>query len=248
MIANPVRGQAIFPDCKTLEPKDKNSGSKKVVSKRERAVLWIDRIELLIQRDGRHCHYCKRPVRLARELSAHRKDDATIDHKIPTSKGGANAPDNLLLACRECNEAKADRDYNDFVARPYRVERDGRPIRSKWPCSRWPRNPPVREEKPIKGTLAHAIAKGEVDEVGRYRMAPMDHKPSKARQYREDQNELDRIERDWPWLGNLVRPRVEQVGFGPWAAPAPAKRMTALETARYLRESAETKGKPWPLA
>jgi len=33
---------------------------------------------------------------------------ATIDHIIPLSKGGEDVADNRALACRACNEKKAD--------------------------------------------------------------------------------------------------------------------------------------------
>ena len=33
----------------------------------------------------------------------------TIDHFIPVSDGGTNAPDNLALACFHCNRRKADK-------------------------------------------------------------------------------------------------------------------------------------------
>lgn len=34
--------------------------------------------------------------------------DAEIDHVIPLSKGGTNELDNLVTACRPCNQAKRD--------------------------------------------------------------------------------------------------------------------------------------------
>lgn len=47
-------------------------------------------------RDGRTCGYC-----------GGRGD--TIDHIVPQSHGGGNTWDNLITACRPCNNRKADR-------------------------------------------------------------------------------------------------------------------------------------------
>ena len=37
-------------------------------------------------------------------------NDLTVDHLIPTKRGGANAGDNLVWACRSCNSSKGARD------------------------------------------------------------------------------------------------------------------------------------------
>lgn len=42
------------------------------------------------------CKYCKST------------DELTIDHKIPLSKGGSNAPGNIQTLCRLCNQTKSD--------------------------------------------------------------------------------------------------------------------------------------------
>jgi hypothetical protein len=47
----------------------------------------------------RNCYWCKR------ELT---KENMTLEHKIPLSKGGSNRIDNLTLACKECNKQRAD--------------------------------------------------------------------------------------------------------------------------------------------
>ena len=40
---------------------------------------------------------------------------ATLDHKIPQSKGGSDDMDNLVLCCPECNWKKSNRvSYEDF--------------------------------------------------------------------------------------------------------------------------------------
>lgn len=47
-------------------------------------------------RDGRTCAYCGGP-------------GDTVDHVLPRSRGGSNNWDNLVCACRPCNNRKADR-------------------------------------------------------------------------------------------------------------------------------------------
>lgn len=47
-----------------------------------------------------HCVYCRRRLRI---------DEATLDHVIPLSRGGRDVPANVVLACRDCNDAKGDR-------------------------------------------------------------------------------------------------------------------------------------------
>lgn len=54
----------------------------------------------LAARDGAACFYCGRPFPL---LSM-----ATVDHLIPQSRLPGWAQINLVLACRPCNDAKAD--------------------------------------------------------------------------------------------------------------------------------------------
>ncbi len=33
----------------------------------------------------------------------------TVDHRVPTSRGGTSDPDNLVAACRSCNSARGGR-------------------------------------------------------------------------------------------------------------------------------------------
>ncbi|MFK0289337.1 HNH endonuclease [Streptomyces sp. NPDC090442] len=56
----------------------------------------------LARRDGRHCTYCG-------ALFAADLRDASIDHVVPISLFRTWRTENLVLACRPCNEAKADR-------------------------------------------------------------------------------------------------------------------------------------------
>lgn len=50
----------------------------------------------ILARDGHRCAYCGR-----------RGD--TVDHVLPSSRGGASSFGNLVTACRACNGRKADR-------------------------------------------------------------------------------------------------------------------------------------------
>ena len=57
-------------------------------------------------------------------------DHRTVDHRVPTSRGGSHALRNLVFACYACNQRKRDRDEADFVASQWladrRAEVDGR--------------------------------------------------------------------------------------------------------------------------
>lgn len=39
----------------------------------------------------------------------------TADHLVPQSAGGTDTPDNIVPACRHCNEVKADQEWRDFL-------------------------------------------------------------------------------------------------------------------------------------
>ncbi len=61
---------------------------------------------LLHRRDGWRCHYCgKRGT--SRTL--------TRDHKVPRKDGGRSTLDNLVSACRSCNQRKGVKPYGTFL-------------------------------------------------------------------------------------------------------------------------------------
>jgi 5-methylcytosine-specific restriction endonuclease McrA len=62
---------------------------------------------------GGNCHYCNKPVT---------PEQLSIDHAEPVSKGGSDAIQNLLIACRSCNLDKGHRAldvYNPDAARDW---------------------------------------------------------------------------------------------------------------------------------
>ncbi len=53
----------------------------------------------ILIRDENRCQYC---------AICFREGDLTIDHVIPKSKGGSSVWDNVVVACKPCNQKKRD--------------------------------------------------------------------------------------------------------------------------------------------
>lgn len=62
--------------------------------------------EEVIARDGYVCRYCSCAVHVGEGQSLRR---LTIDHVIPSSRGGRSRTPNLVVACWLCNARKGDR-------------------------------------------------------------------------------------------------------------------------------------------
>jgi 5-methylcytosine-specific restriction endonuclease McrA len=58
------------------------------------------------------CYYCHRKMRP--DPGDHHDLGATWDHKLPLSRGGANDPENRVLACCRCNRRKGDMTADEF--------------------------------------------------------------------------------------------------------------------------------------
>ena len=54
-------------------------------------------------RDGHKCVYCGS------------SENLTVDHVRPRSKGGTDTADNLVTACRPCNQAKGSMHVDVFM-------------------------------------------------------------------------------------------------------------------------------------
>lgn len=71
-----------------------------VIRVNERAKVPYRRVPLtranILKRDNYTCVYCGS------------KEDLTLDHVIPQSKGGKDSWDNLVTACKPCNARKGD--------------------------------------------------------------------------------------------------------------------------------------------
>ena len=66
------------------------------------------------KQEGR-CFYCECPMTEQASEHHRRATDATLDHKIPTSRGGEDHWENVVAACRACNRAKGDRTAEEFL-------------------------------------------------------------------------------------------------------------------------------------
>jgi 5-methylcytosine-specific restriction endonuclease McrA len=66
----------------------------------------------LVKRQRFRCYYCGVEMRTRHAF----KDPcrATVDHVIPRSRGGGNDRSNLVAACADCNEQKANMTAEEF--------------------------------------------------------------------------------------------------------------------------------------
>ncbi len=76
------------------------------------------RLQALMERDGRRCQHCGRGVRVVKLKSGQRqpKDQATEDHIKPKCDGGTDDMSNLLLACFDCNNTRGNMPLDAFRA------------------------------------------------------------------------------------------------------------------------------------
>lgn len=74
--------------------------------KRRRSCKTYFKRRSLWEKDNR-CSYCKRALKF---------EEATLDHRIPRSKGGDNTWENVALACWPCNNKKGVKSEKEFLA------------------------------------------------------------------------------------------------------------------------------------
>ena len=77
----------------------------------QRRAIWSRRA--VIARDGYTCIYCGVGVGDSHRGKVLTRHDFTVDHVIPSSKGGGNTWGNTACACYWCNHRKADRTPGD---------------------------------------------------------------------------------------------------------------------------------------
>ncbi|MCU0270915.1 MAG: HNH endonuclease [Acidimicrobiales bacterium] len=74
----------------------------------ERQLSRAERLERILERDGRSCVWCSRDVdtRLVR---------ATTEHVVPRVKGGPSWIENEVAACSRCNSRRGHRSPADWL-------------------------------------------------------------------------------------------------------------------------------------
>lgn len=78
------------------------------------AYRWLDNVTLwrelddLLKKQGERCAYTGEPLLLGQ--------NASLDHKIPRSRGGANVIDNVQWLSWTANRCKTDLTHDEFVA------------------------------------------------------------------------------------------------------------------------------------
>lgn len=74
---------------------------------------WKCHLDPLLRRQSGACFYCRRGI--SRRHPQGHPLKATLDHRIPRSRGGSNHRSNLVAACEECNARKDNMTDREFV-------------------------------------------------------------------------------------------------------------------------------------
>lgn len=81
----------------------------------------------IYERDGHRCVYCGFAMGDVAPFGPYSEARLSIDHVIPTSRGGATTPDNLVTCCTVCNNRKNNRTPEEAgmtVTRHRDIDRD----------------------------------------------------------------------------------------------------------------------------
>lgn len=90
----------------------------------------------IVRRDRSRCVYCNRQLDYEK-AGGNREEDASFDHVIRLADGGSNTHENLVCACRGCNQRNAKKSLTDPSAAA--IER------LRWYLARKPGNTGTRQ-------------------------------------------------------------------------------------------------------
>ncbi len=83
---------------------------------------------MLAKEQGGLCFYCHVVLTYDTDNRRLRATAATLDHKIPYSKGGPQHLGNLVVACHRCNAERKDTPFDEFLDRHVTIRCDGLPL------------------------------------------------------------------------------------------------------------------------
>src|ERR1700724_2334185 len=86
-----------------------------------------DRKAALLKAQQERCFHCRIQLNVSKTTGIPHPQDATIDHFIPLSRGGARGWPNRILFCKPCNGRKGNR-----LPTPEEMQR-WNALRTSWP-------------------------------------------------------------------------------------------------------------------
>lgn len=86
-----------FFNSEKSKPKESKEERRRRKDRERQARRRYPSFDLLMERDGRACRYCRATKRLS------------VDHVVPRKQGGSDDPENLVIACLSCNCRKGAR-------------------------------------------------------------------------------------------------------------------------------------------
>lgn len=86
--------------------------------------------ERLFAAQSGKCFYCCRQMGMRRRHA--NSAFATLDHVNPRANGGTRCEENIVLACRRCNEMKGSKTLDQFVDELVRLAMAAADARRRW--------------------------------------------------------------------------------------------------------------------
>ncbi len=110
-------GSICSSECLNIYKTEEKRETRYVDAAKRRALKWkveydesITRKTVFERGDG-ICYLCKMPTHLEHRGEGYEPEFATVDHKVPISKGGSHTWENVANCCLKCNLIKHDTVY-----------------------------------------------------------------------------------------------------------------------------------------
>lgn len=101
----------------------------------EKRILAMAGMRERLYEKQKHCEYCNCHLEL---------EQATLDHKLPSSRGGLDEEGNLVICCKICNMLKDNMTVEEFLSagraallREYKAKKAARKVDKKFKHINW---------------------------------------------------------------------------------------------------------------